>query len=579
MANVAFLHHLLRLLVAVLLLLKPVQTDEIYEPQSAFNSAVAADLTSVHAIVEGGARRNSNAVLSTWGALAASNVCWRFNEKSIIRRPIGSADESEEVEKPCRFLAGLPQVERGSFLHHRVNGSSVGTVWMLKPQQRHRRVIEDARQEGSELAFVRRNASAIYKYCPKSMFETRIPQGPVVSTDDEVAGRFGILVLLTEAHGNNNIGHALRDALFLAHVMRLVEWSQQQQQQQQSAAGTRGAPRLFIHTVLVADSEAKTSVIAYRKEALAALLAHWSRTSSPPFPQPAVAFLNHRDDSFTGLAATAANTSDPIPVHYRGEHQCSRLAVLKLDAASFDFQAADFYRESVWRMCGVDPSTDADTVLIEQHGRGTRRWSAAALRLMVASLRASPIAGDRRVSVEVVELSNLTFCAQVQRFARSKLVIAHYGAATTGNGIFMRNDGLMIEANNLCGISGGIKEERPALCNAGNQASFFEQAGRQYLGACMVYGVNKNGNGRRSCADYMYNPELEVAVDEERWREIIRAAEGFLIWGRPPKEEEAEKKSSLAGAHSAVKLDLLRASRAALSRARIDVLSPKRTRV
>ena len=95
----------------------------------------------------------------------------------------------------------------------------------------------------------------------------------------------------------------------------------------------------------------------------------------------------------------------------------------------------------------------------------------------------------------------------------------------------------------------------------------------------MVYGVNKNGNGRRSCADYMYNPELEVAVDEERWREIIRAAEGFLIWGRPPKEEEAEKKSSLAGAHSAVKLDLLRASRAALSRARIDVLSPKRTRV
>ena len=80
MANVIFLHHLVLLLVAILLL-KPVQTDEIFEPQSTFSRAVAADLTSVHAIVEGGARRNSNAVLSTWGALAASNVCWRFNEK------------------------------------------------------------------------------------------------------------------------------------------------------------------------------------------------------------------------------------------------------------------------------------------------------------------------------------------------------------------------------------------------------------------------------------------------------------------------------------------------------------------
>ena len=40
--------------------------------------------------------------------------------------------------------------------------------------------------------------------------------------------------------------------------------------------------------------------------------------------------------------------------------------------------------------------------------------------------------------------------------------------------------------------------------------------------------------GRHACKDYMYKGGVEVGVDEKRWKEVLKAAESMLIWGKPP---------------------------------------------
>ena len=98
-------------------------------------------------------------------------------------------------------------------------------------------------------------------------------------------------------------------------------------------------------------------------------------------------------------------------------HSCSRLAVQKLGGRSYDYRAADFYRAQAWRRCGVDPTAAPDTVFVEQHGGELRRWQRDTLRLMIQTLRASPLAnsGQSERAVSFGELSNMTYCEQVGR--------------------------------------------------------------------------------------------------------------------------------------------------------------------
>jgi hypothetical protein len=121
---------------------------------------------------------------------------------------------------------------------------------------------------------------------------------------------------------------------------------------------------------------------------------------------------------------------------------------------------------------------------------------------------------------------------QVRLFARCLVVVAHHGAAPAGNGVFMRDEALLVEINAAC-VNG---VENPAVFADAGNGDFFKNAGKQYLGARIAFGYNKRRRdlGRHACKDYMYKGGVEVGVDEKRWKEVLKAAESMLIWGKPP---------------------------------------------
>ena len=244
---------------------------------------------------------------------------------------------------------------------------------------------------------------------------------------------------------------------------------------------------------------------------------------------------------------------------------CFDVVVQKTLAFSGDPYSAALLRGRVYDSCDIahsdgEPTRLADTVLILNRGDvGTRRWHN--LSGIIESLSQRPRlmrrshCGRKRcgpLTIRTQEMGKLSYCEQVGLFARSRLVIAHHGAAVV-NGLYLPPYATMVEVNkqwesdklSLNALPdrspNGIRWAR-TFHDAFHGPMFGAAGAASYIGARVAYGVwprqqppvrclpnvgkrDLHGvvhwrGGRTPCYD-MHDARMEVALNQSRWKEIV----------------------------------------------------------
>ena len=354
------------------------------------------DLSKLAALAKEGA--SNSEILPWWHAVGSTNVYM----PAFVRRSLDSAGVRVRGREPCELLGAKPanrnfardthaNVTRFELLQERhydpEASAKHGVVWELAT---------------NAPAWVERVSFSVgHNYCrvlPEAGSQSsngRVHEAPSIYRQ-----LHGITVLLSEAHGNSNVGHAGTDHLFLAHVL--------------SRRHEKGA--MPVRLVVTDD------------------------TGGAPLKQ---AYEYRR----TALRALTAGLVDPSAIVDRREKWdeaiCSDLVLQKAHQWTGDWRSAAFFRHQAWSFCGVPPATTADTVFIEQHGAGKREWSAPTLAFMRADLRRRGWA--RGLTVVSRVLAGLSFCEQVRLFARARVFIAHHGAAVWANSVFQPPGSILVE--------------------------------------------------------------------------------------------------------------------------------------
>lgn len=297
----------------------------------------------------------------------------------------------------------------------------------------------------------------------------------------------GVAVLLNERHANRNVAHAMKDAFFLAHVLR-----------------HRGlAP---IRRVIIADPEPGNKVRAHREGVLRALL---SEPRSPP-----VIWLDRKSSDV---------------------HECYETVVQKNVWYAGDAHSADLLRRRVWQHCKVPAervprraqgagamaaAVPADVLLLEVHGVRTRQFTN--LTRLTSTLQAQPFA--RGLRIEVVDFSELAFCEQVLLMQRARVAVMHHGAAVAGNGVFLQPSSLLIEIHSQ---QDGAWDFHETLYDGGF-GKFALASGTRYLGARVATAEGPPAI-RRSIYDHvMRSPMMTVGINESRWQHVLETANTLL---------------------------------------------------
>ena len=224
-----------------------------------------------------------------------------------------------------------------------------------------------------------------WKYCKNFKNVTNAVDAPI---------REGTVVILNELHGNSNIGHASRDAMFLANVVM-----------------NHGKN---ITRIIVDD----------------------------PLPHQKSAFA-HRHDS---LRAITLGRLDPSLIQFGHKTEppwVSRNTIQKAFSWPGDQETAKFYRSQAYAYCHVEHDCNADTkyVMIEDHGGRVRQWNQ---KLEVDNLVKSQ-SWAKNLTLIHHSFDNTTFCEQVRIMSETAVMIAPHGAAIAGNCIFMRDRSVIVE--------------------------------------------------------------------------------------------------------------------------------------
>ena len=356
----------------------------------------------------------------------------------------------------------------------------------------------------------------------------------------------GVAVLLSELHANINVGHAVKDLVFLAHV--LVE--------QRAAVGTNRS--FTISAVIVDDLATATGNLShgqqgfhYRKASIEALVSG----AEPPIR---VIYLQQ--------GALPDKEDFGREPEWRGASSvCFDVALQKGFAYAGDWRGAALFREKVYARCGIRAEEEPDSVLIVVHGlassgQTTRRWHDQ--KALVDSVRTrrfrapgcndegagtngsaettiSPLAGCRPLRVLVRAMGGLSFCEQAAMYARAKVVMAHHGASLA-NGYFLRAGSVFVEMNRQWrAMDPAAKGTQFAhTFDGAGYAGLFLSSGVAYIGARVTYGVWARSSGRNDGhpdpttgevhwqlherVSYDFNsPEMAIGINASRWAEIL----------------------------------------------------------
>eukprot|EP00419_Tripos_fusus_P065828 CAMPEP_0172912340 /NCGR_PEP_ID=MMETSP1075-20121228/188211_1 /TAXON_ID=2916 /ORGANISM="Ceratium fusus, Strain PA161109" /LENGTH=449 /DNA_ID=CAMNT_0013770811 /DNA_START=45 /DNA_END=1391 /DNA_ORIENTATION=- len=250
--------------------------------------------------------------------------------------------------------------------------------------------------------------------------------------------------------------------------------------------------------------------------------------------------LQHRLDS---LVALADGVLPPDNIIYLGdelakeklssmhtpqqEGVCFSLVIQKL-AARYLVHDHGLYRRKAWSYCGLSQwqlptkmRPSLDTVFLEEHA-GTRGWAdVISIQRFVMGHRIS-----RGLQLKNMVLANVTYCFQVQLFARSKVVIMHHGAAVAGNAPFMAPGSVFIEVEGICPLQNRFTARLDAPCALPpvSQTSNQDTArifGIGYVGAHVAIPVPRPGSKIQCTWWYYYESECAVQIDFVRFRKVL----------------------------------------------------------
>ena len=342
----------------------------------------------------------------------------------------------------------------------------------------------------------------------------------------------GVALLLPELHANINVGHAVKDLVFLAHVLA----------EQRAARGTNGS--FAISTVIVDDKATATGNLSsgqqgfrYRQSSLEALIsyvdpsihivymqqgahrwredfghvAQWQGASSVCFDivlQKGFAYATRPLSTTstgtrtgTGTGIGTSTTPDHAPLY-----PLPRAPPLFVRYAG-DWRGAGLFRDSIYAMCDINPTSEADSVLLVVHGlassgKTTRRWHDQLA--LITSIRrrafrsrgcgAAPTADCRPLRLLVRAMEGLSFCEQAALYARSKVVLTHHGASLA-NGYFLREGSIMVEMNRQWRVTPtSLAPDTRGTTFAhtfdgAGYAGLFLSSHVAYIGARVTYGV------------------------------------------------------------------------------------------
>lgn len=271
-------------------------------------------------------------------------------------------------------------------------------------------------------------------------------------------------IILNEPHGSQNIAHASRDAVFLAHVLQYI------------------APSYVIVSDPLAKSEANS----------------------------------HRVGSISAIVKFLAPGTDVLFVdgtNRLSKDMCFDYILRKPVAFAGFADARRVYRMSAHRFCNIRRQK-ADTILIEEHV-GSRVWDDR--ESLIRSISKQPWA--KGLKVVATKLNGMTFCQQVTLFYHAKVVFLHHGAAVEGNSPFMRDDALIVEIQRQQSSS-GISPMVPLRDHFSLTVRSVCGGQLQRFGNIPPYFGIFVGYVRSGRSDY-YHTRERVLVNETLWEEAL----------------------------------------------------------
>ncbi len=278
----------------------------------------------------------------------------------------------------------------------------------------------------------------------------------------------GTTLYLNEVHANTNIGHASRDLLFSAHVLRNFE-----------------VDRAIVHDALSAKPN------EHRRMTLGAL----------------------------------ARNFDSFPIHWSPSDAlfandtpaCFQVVLQKSSIFPGDFLSRDLLRSVIYDQCNVSSAILPDAIVLEVHSKN-RVWSDAALSFLKESISKQEWARGMPVIVE--NFGRKTPCEQVKMLARSKVFIAHHGAVLQGNGAWIPDDSVIVEI-----ISQFDRQEQQPLLvplfHGSNINDFAKHTGISALSAAVAY----SASGK---LDYYHDAKTEVEINVTRWELVLKKVGAML---------------------------------------------------
>lgn len=290
----------------------------------------------------------------------------------------------------------------------------------------------------------------------------------------------GITVLLSEAHGSTNIGHASRDSLFLAHILQNVP---------------------NVSSVIIYDALNRGKPhIQHRLESIRAL-------------------IKQADRKITAYIGT--NTNDSLHGDYFFHIGTNfHFDILLEKAITFpgDKYSRTALRSAAINHCGFLPSSGGRQIFVEQHF-GTREWYNQSKEIL-QSIKEKKWA--RNYDIVTFSFHNISFCDQVGIMYKSRVAIMHHGASVQGNGNFLPSNGIMVEVFSQFEMDpfspkyGNLLPET----TSGPSIQWALATSTQYISAPVAF--SKNGH-----LNY-YHTHEKVSLNITRWNGILSIVEKML---------------------------------------------------
>lgn len=385
-------------------------------------------------------KESISAVLPRWFAHGFTNWC----------QPGGRISSSKVIgPETCAFLQAERNMPPLQYVRHYSRTTLGMTGW----------VVHEA-NDSSWLEVY--NRSRRHKYCT--------PYGNSHDESGESIGYqrlHGVTLVLSEAHGNTNIGHASRDQLFVAHFLS--------QFHENEAVPVR---RIILADPLGGSGRA----LKHRMEGLRALTIGFG-------------FDVFDVKSFTPNAS------------------CHDVVLQKINGWTGSREGGRFYQRRAVGYCGLSAETLRDQhVLLEVHAQ-SRSWHN--MSWMVEQIKRQRWADGLEVLPKVMD--GLSFCEQVKLFAQARVAILHHGAAVAGNGVFMPDDGILVELCAQYNMSNVLwyQSAEPIFTDCGNR-EWAKAVGRNYIGSASAFWAGHEGEAvgsyyfKRGSAD-------KVEVNRTRW--------------------------------------------------------------